>query len=130
MMPTAKAHADLLAVLHRYFEGLYHADSRLLADVFHPEARYVNMTPGDHMNYALDDYFDIVDRRVSPSSQGEIRNEAILSLEFGEAHMAFVKARMTMMGRDYLDFLTLTFDDKGWRIMAKIFTYKMQKKAG
>jgi len=115
--------SDVVDVLEVYFEGLHHADSKKLAKVFHRDARYVNTVEGDYMNYSIPEYFDIVDSRESPASSGEARAERIISVEFGGSRMAFVKASMTMMGRDYLDFLTFTRDHDGWRIMSKVFSY-------
>lgn len=122
------AQRDVGGILQTYFDGLYHADSKILADIFHPDARYVNTVKGDYMNYSISEYFKIVDQRKSPASQGEPRNDRIQSIEFGGQRMAFAQTKMTMMGRDYLDFLTLTFDGSGWRIMSKIFTYSPEKR--
>lgn len=126
-------HQDLTAiaeVLEGYFDGLFHADSTRLARVFHPDARYVNTVEGDYMNYSMAEYFAIVDKRQSPASQGHARQDQILSIEFGSPHMAFAKVTMTMMGRDYLDFLTLSRDSNGWRIITKVFTYAVRDEAG
>ncbi|MEH6405619.1 MAG: nuclear transport factor 2 family protein [Sneathiella sp.] len=126
-MREFNTYKDVVGLMQSYFDGLYHADSKILADVFHPDARYVNMMEGDYMNYSRSEYLEIIEQRTSPASQGEQQDDQILSIEFGGSHMAFVKARMIMMGREYLDFLTVTFDDGGWKIMSKIFTYNLQK---
>lgn len=110
-------------VIEVYLLGLYHADSRKLADVFHPDARYVNTHDGDYMNHSMQEYFAIIDQRTSPASMGENRAEKIVSVDIGGSRMAFVKLTMTMFGREYLDFLTLIYDPLGWRIMSKVFTY-------
>jgi len=117
---------DVVKLMRNYFDGLYHADSKLLADVFHPDAIYINMTKGDYMNYSLGEYLQIIEQRTSPASQGELKIDEIQSIEFDGLEMAFVNAKMTMMGREYLDFLTLSFDKNGWRVISKIFTYKLQ----
>jgi hypothetical protein len=122
-MTDHKAFTDVAETLQGYFDGLYHADVKQLAKVFHPDARYVNMIDGDYMNKSLAEYFAMVDQRTPPASKGQPREDRIFSIEFGGSKMAFVRASMTMMGREYLDFLTLTHDQDGWRIMAKIFTY-------
>lgn len=122
-MTDQQAFAEVADIMSGYFDGLYHADTTRLADVFHPDARYVNMVEGDYMNKSLSEYFDMVDKRTPPAEQSEARDDRIQSIEFGGARMAFVRASMTMMDREYLDFLTLTRDQHGWRIMAKVFTY-------
>lgn len=122
-MTDPKAFAEVTEVLQGYFDGLYHADTKRLANVFHPDARYVNMIDGDYMNKSLAAYFEMVDGRTPPASKGQPREDRIYSIEFGGSKMAFVRASMTMMDREFLDFLTLTHDHNGWRIMTKIFTY-------
>lgn len=115
--------SDVVDVLERYFDGLYYANSKNLAVVFHPDARYINATDGDYMNYSISEYFEIVDQRKPPAENGEERLDNIISIEFGNARMAFAKVSMSMLGRHYLDFLTLTFDHGQWYIMCKVFSY-------
>lgn len=122
-MADQNAYADVIEIMNGYFNGLYHADTKQLAKVFHPDLRYVNMIDGDYMNKSISEYFEMVDRRTPPADKGEPRDDCIYSIEFGGTKMAFVRASMTMMDREYLDFLTLTHDPNGWRIMTKIFTY-------
>lgn len=114
---------DVVEVIETYFDGLHQADSAILATIFHEEARYVNATPGDYMNYDMPTYFDIVDRRTSPTDRGEERDGRTLSISFGEDRMAFVVAHLTMLERDYLDYLTLIPVDGKWKIIAKVFSY-------
>lgn len=117
--------ADIIKIMDRYFDGLYNANTEILSQVFHPDARYVNMNEGDYMNKSLAQYFELIGKRVPPAESGEVRKDHIVSIELGDARMAFVHATMSMTGRKYLDFLTLTNDHNGWRIMSKIFTYKV-----
>lgn len=128
MMDTRNNYEAVLKVMEGYFDGLYHADTERLSKVFHPDARYVNMIADDYMNKSLDEYFKMVDQRRPPAEKGEVRRDKIFSIEFGGTKMAFVKASMTMMDREYLDFLTLTHDHLGWRVMTKIFTYVPKSK--
>lgn len=114
---------NVIGVLESYFDGLYYADSNKLADVFHSDARYINATEGDYMNYSMPEYFEIVGRRTPPAENGEERSDNITSIEFGTPQMAFAKVSMNMLGRHYLDFLTLIFDNGQWWIMSKVFSY-------
>lgn len=122
-MSDQNAYAEIIEIMNGYFDGLNHADTKQLVKVFHPDVRYVNMIDCDYMNKSRDEYFDMVDRRTPPADKGEPRDDRIYSIELGGSKMAFVRASMTMMDREYLDFLTLTHDQNGWRIMVKIFTY-------
>lgn len=124
-MTSARTHEAILALLETYFEGLHQADSAMLATVFHPHAQYVSAVPEDYRVLSFPEYQQILDQRVSPASAGEIRRERIISIETGAYNLAFARVEMTMMGRDYIDFLTLIFDQDRWAIMAKIFHYDM-----
>ncbi|MEY8120590.1 nuclear transport factor 2 family protein [Falsihalocynthiibacter sp. BN13B15] len=116
-------HAQVVALIERYFEGLYHADSSVLRQVFHPNLAYVCATEGDELYLDLDTYMSRVDGRVPPAKRGDPRDEAILEIAFGSQSLAKVTARMSMMGRDYLDYLTLIRHGGEWRIVTKAFTY-------
>ena len=123
MRGDQKRFGEVAKAIETYFEGLHQADSKLLAEVFHDEARYVNATDGDYMNLDMSTYFDAVDQRLSPADRGEERDGEIVSLSFGHDRMAFVIARSTMFARDYLDYLTLVQVDGTWKIIAKVFVY-------
>jgi len=102
-MESPKEYAAVLGIMKAYFDGLYYADTKRLVEVFHPDARYVNMIADDYMNKSLSEYFEMVDSRTPPASRGDPRQDRIFSIEFGGSKMAFVRASMTMMDREYLD---------------------------
>ena len=119
----AESFRAILTLLGNYFEGLYQADSALLATLFHPKAQYVNTVSDDYRVLTLAEYKTVLDQRVAPASTGEQRNERIVSIEIGDKNLAFVRAEMTMMGRLYTDFLTLIFYEEQWLIISKVFHY-------
>lgn len=125
MTPTD--HAEVVALMEAYFEGLYQANSTMLRRVFHPRLSYVCATEGDELYFDLDTYMARVDEREPPAKRGASRDEAILEIAFGSDRIARVTARMSMMGRDYLDFLTLVPHGGKWRIATKAFTYLPRK---
>ncbi len=124
-MNPSQPHEAILALLETYFEGLHRADSAMLATVFHPDAQYVSAVPEDYRVLSFPEYRQVLDQRVPPANTGETRRERIISIETGGNTLAFAKVEMTMMGREYTDFLTLVFDQGRWAIMAKIFYYEM-----
>ncbi len=125
-METIVAHRAILDLLQAYFDGLYHADTTRLAEIFHPEARYVNTVDGHRANLAVPDYFALVDARIPPSEQGQVRRDRVLAVEIGGPNMAFARVEMAMMGRVYTDFLTLVFDRGRWSITAKVFHFDIE----
>jgi len=115
--------ASVSALMEAYFEGLHHADSARLRKVFHPNLAYVCATAGDELYLDLETYMARIDQREAPAARNEARREVIHEVSFGGPRLAHVKARMTMMGRDYLDYLTLVPFDQEWRIVTKVFAY-------
>lgn len=110
-----------------YFEGLHHADSAALRRVFHPDLVYIGATHGDEVRLDLESYMARIDAREPPAARGDARSEAILDIAFAGPGLARVMARMSMMGRDYVDLLTLIRHNGEWRIAAKVFTYTAQE---
>ena len=70
------------------------------------------------------EYFTIVRDRRSPATHGQLREDQIISLELDGENMGFAKLSMTMLGRKYLDYLTLMYSDNRWQIVSKVFSYK------
>lgn len=124
---TPAAHHQITEVMEAYFEGLHQADSTLLRKVFHPRLAYVCGTEGDELYLDLDTYMERVDGREPPARRGDPRDEAILEIAFGSPRLVWVTARMSMMGRNYLDHLTLIPYEGSLRIVTKVFTYIPRK---
>lgn len=124
---TAADYQAVVALMEQYFDGLYQADSAVLRQVFHPQLAYVCATRGDELYLDLESYMARIDQREAPAARGEERKEAILEIAFGNDRLAQVTARMTMMGRAYLDMLTLVKDGTDWRVVTKVFSYDPQE---
>ena len=124
---TPKEHRQVLRLMEVYFEGLYLADSAMLRTIFHPKLSYICATQGDEMYLDLETYLARIDNRVPPAQRGDPRDESVLEIAFGSDRIARITARMSMLGRDYLDFLTLVRDGADWRIVTKAFAYVPRK---
>lgn len=124
---TPADHGEVVAMMQTYFEGLRQADSTMLRRVFHPRLSYICATEGDELYLDLDTYMARIDGREPPAKRGDPRDEALLEVAFGSDRIAHVSARMTMMGRDYLDFLTLVRHEGAWCIVTKAFAYLPRK---
>lgn len=123
-MALKQPYEQIITVLEAYFEGLYQADSDILRPLFHDDARYVNTVAGDYKNYSMIEYLTVVRDRTSPATLGQLREDHIISVEFDGENMGFAKLSMTMLGRKYLDYLTLMYSDNRWQIVSKVFSYK------
>lgn len=118
---TAQDFEAVRLLMQSYFDGLYHADSTRLRGVFHPKLVYICATEGDELYLDLDTYMSRIDQREAPAKRNESRKDTILEISFGSPRLAHVTARMTMMGREYLDHLTLVRYGSDWRIVTKAF---------
>ncbi|MCY7295622.1 nuclear transport factor 2 family protein [Alteromonas sp. a30] len=123
-MSNAKEISLITELMNQYFDCLYEADHIGMANVFHKEARYINTVNGEYVNCSTQEYMAILEQRTPPRERGDARHDEILSIESESDNMAFVKVRLTMMGREYLDYLTLYKDDNRWQIICKVFSFK------
>lgn len=111
------------ALMARYFDGLYRSDSAVLRTVFHPALSYANATAGNHEFLGLEAYMDRIDARTSPATRNDPRVEVVEKITLKGGEIGVVEARMTMLGRDYQDLLTIIRTADGWRVLTKVFTH-------
>ena len=108
-------------VIGDYLDGLYHCDTDLLAQVFHPQAIYATADETPLLFRTMDEYFPVVAARTSPASRNEPRMGAIECIDFAGENTAFARVRCTFAAKDFVDFLTFVRVDDDWRIISKIF---------
>ena len=128
-----QAYGAVTKLLNDYFDGLYHSDSELLAQVFDPRAQYICAVPGASvgakaaqdglLQLGRADYLPVVAERPSPASRGEPRRDRILSIEFAGPETAFARVECAIGTRAFTDFLSLVRVSGQWRIIAKVFHY-------
>ena len=114
---------EIQALMERYFDGLYHSNSEVLRTVFHKELSYINATAGNHEFLGLEAYMKRIDARVAPATRGDPREDTIQRVTLKGRQIGLVEARMTMLGRNYQDLLTLIRDEDGWKVIAKVFSH-------
>lgn len=124
---TGSVEAEVRDLMKLYFDGLYHSDSIVLRSVFHPDLAYVNGTADTYEHMGLEDYMARIDARTPPASRGDPREEVIERIAFKGDRIGIVEARMTMMGRNYQDLLTIINTDGGWRVLTKVFSFVERK---
>ena len=119
--------SEIEELMTRYFDGLYYSDSNTLRTVFHPKLSYVNATTNNHEFMNLEAYMARIDKRTSPASRGDPREEFIENIILKGTQMGLVEARMTMLGRNYEDLLTLIHDGNTWKVLTKVFSHVERK---
>ncbi len=120
-------HDEIQDLMLRYFEGLYQSDSTMLRSVFHDDLTYVNGSEGTYEHMDLDAYMARIDGRTPPASRGDPRDDVIERITLKGDRIGLVEARMTMLGRNYQDLLTLIRTDDGWRVLTKVFSFVERK---
>lgn len=124
MSPHQARFDDVVEVLQAYFDGLHHCDVGRLRRVFHPQAVYATASHGTPKVLRMDEYFPVVEARVSPASKGEARSDEIVSIEFAGPVTAWAKLRCSIEPRRYVDLLTLVLVDGRWQVIAKVFEWE------
>jgi Putative lumazine-binding len=122
----ATPYDEIVEVLGRYFDGLYHSDTKRLGQVFHPQAKYTCATEGKLVHLGMDEYFPIVDKRPSPASRNEVRRDRIVSIEFAGPVTAFARVECAIGPKFFTDLLTFINIDGGWRIISKVFHFDLR----
>ena len=124
---TTSNEAEVRDLMKLYFDGLYYSNSDVLRTVFHSDLAYVNGTAGTYEHMGFEDYMARIDARTPPASRRDPREEVVERIEFKGDRIGIVEARMTMMGRNYQDLLTIINTDDGWRVLTKIFSFVERK---
>jgi hypothetical protein len=117
-----RPHDEVLAVVDDYFAGIYGGDVERLAATFHPKAILGGEIKGQPYCKTVDEYLDGVRSRRSPSDLGEPFTMVAVGVEV-HGEIALVKARLQMLGYDYVDFLSFVRLEGRWVIVAKVFTH-------
>ncbi|MDR7016536.1 nuclear transport factor 2 family protein [Acinetobacter sp. 3657] len=126
--PSEQDHADIAAIrlqLQRYFDGLYRSDVALLNQVFHPDAVYICVTDQPLLKLTLDEYFPIVEQRISPASKQQLRQDKIISINIISAKTAIAHVECAIEPKYFYDVLTFICDKGVWKIITKVFDYQV-----
>ncbi len=116
------ARIEVGQVIDSYFEALFDGDVERLRGIFHPRAILSGEVKGAPYYKTIDEYLSVVRDRRSPRVLGEPFHMQAVSFDI-VGPIAFVKARVPMLGFNYVDFLSLVQYEGRWVIAAKVFTH-------
>jgi Putative lumazine-binding len=111
------------SVLQLYVDGLYHSDTRRLAQVFHPQALYATAVGDQPIFWRMGEYFPVVDARPAPAASGQARTDRVLSIELIGPVTALAKLQCSIGPKHFTDLLTLIHVDGRWQVISKVFHY-------
>lgn len=123
-------HADIAAIrlqLQRYFDGLYRSDVALLNQVFHPDAVYICVTDQPLLKLTMAEYFPIVEQRTPPASKQQLRQDKIISINVISAKTAIAQVECVIEPKYFYDALTFIYDQGMWKIISKVFHYRVME---
>ena len=112
---------DISSALSTYLDGLYEGDAEKLGSVFHPVCHLFSNSGGEFLDWSRDKWFDVVNGRPSPKSQGLSRHDRIISIDMSDKTTAIAKLNCAVPPRYFTDYLTLLKLDGRWQIVSKSF---------
>ena len=112
---------DISSALSTYLDGLYEGDTEKLGSVFHPVCHLFSNSGGEFLDWSRDKWFDVVNGRPSPKSQGLSRHDRIISIDMSDGTTAIAKLNCAVPPRYFTDYLTLLKLDGRWQIISKSF---------
>lgn len=109
-------------VLQVYFDGLYEGDIKKLGEAFHPASHlYSADAQGKAADLPRADWLKLVEGRPSARSQGSVRADRIVSIDFSGPVTAFAKVECQIPPRYFTDYLSLLKVDGRWQVISKSF---------
>jgi hypothetical protein len=113
---------EIRDTIQSYFDGLYEGDLEKMRRAFHPCCHlYSSGSEGCVQDESAPDWFQRIQNRPSPASQGAMRKDHIVSIDLNGAGSALVKVQVAAPTGYYSDYLSMLKLREGWRIVAKVF---------
>ena len=116
------AHRQILALIERYFDGVYTGNAALLATLFDDGAQVYGDIDGRPYHQPVAAYLLAVAGRDSPARRGEPFLMRTLGIDQAGS-IANVKLYSPMLGFRYQLYLTLILRTGNWLIVNKTFTH-------
>ena len=116
------AHRQILALIERYFDGVYTGNAALLATLFDDGAQVYGDIDGRPYHQPVAAYLLAVAGRDSPARRGEPFLMRPLGIDVAGS-IANVKLYSPMLGFRYQLYLTLILRTGNWLIVNKTFTH-------
>jgi hypothetical protein len=114
------------AVVQHYFDGLYEGDADKLDAIFHPSADLRWQEKGQLQVLTVPDWLDRVRKRPSAKTEGQARDDFIVTIDRSDAATAFIKVRCQLPPRYFTDYLVAMKLEGGWQIVSKAYRLDMR----
>jgi hypothetical protein len=110
-------------VVQLYFDGLYEGSADKIGEAFHPSADLRWHENGELKVVKVPDWLDMIRKRPSAKSQGQAREDVIMTIDRSDETTAFVKVRCQLPPRYFTDYLVAMKLSDGWQIVSKSYRY-------
>ena len=111
----------IVAVVQDYFLGTYHGDPARIRAAFYGDAEISGSFKGQIVTWNLQQFIDRIMSMPIPAHQNALFDKHILFVDqMNEA--AVVRAKVSVAGIVFTDYISLLKIDGQWKIRNKIFT--------
>ena len=77
------------------------------------------------LKLTMAEYFPIVEKRISPASKQQLRQDKIISIHLLNEMMAMVHVECAISPKYFYDALTFVLVENEWKILSKVFHYEI-----
>lgn len=111
----------LFNAIYTYFDALYHCDTKLLDEVFHPASTLFDVDKEEVFVDPIANFRADVGSRSSPASIKQPRQQEIIMIDWLSANAVTVKVRLRSMQNIFVDHLCLVKAQTQWQIVSKVW---------
>lgn len=107
------------ATVERYVDGVTRADAEVVGSTFTADARMWGFLGGDHLAEPIVAFLEVV--AGSPAPDPSYRSTIESVRVDGDVALAIL-VESDYLGKDFVNYFSLTRGSEGWLIAAKVFT--------
>ena len=112
---------EIRAAMQLYFDVMYECDLEKFDRIFHPTSSLFTAEDGVLTLRPFAQYRAELEKRTPPKSLGQPRIDEVLTIDVLSSEIAFVKVRVRIFEKIFIDNLNLLKLDGRWMIVAKIY---------
>lgn len=113
---SERTYGDVAELVDAYFHGLHTGDVTLLASAFDSGA-WLQSTG---LRLSRDEWLERVSTRQSPAELGHAFEYEVLDVDV-DGDQGVTKLWVPLLGKTYVDYLSLLREGGGWRIVNKLY---------
>ncbi|MGZ3236110.1 MAG: nuclear transport factor 2 family protein [Burkholderiaceae bacterium] len=112
---------EICTAMKLYFDVMHECDLEKFDRIFHPTSSLFTAKDGVLTLRPFTQYRAEIEKRTSPKSLEQPREEAVLSINVLSSEIALVQVRVRIFEKIFIDNLNLLKIDGRWMIVAKIY---------